>query len=116
MFCIIIYGCASQAAPENQTKLQSSKSFSVYALSRGKGVPEPTREILNQIENLLAKANGKGVSIEISKSRIGIEGETRLCASFSNSEAADDLLTQVQQLIKGVDLINIVVEPCSMKP
>ena len=45
--------------------------------------------------------------------RIGLEGETRLCAEFSDEHAADKFFDQLHSLTHGVDLVNIKKEVCT---
>lgn len=105
IMCLImamnLYGCALHAATPVQIK-----SFAVYALSRGKGVPALTKETFAHIETLLMQ---KG---NVSKNRIGIEGETKLCVTISDANQANELLQQVESMANGVELLNIVVESC----
>lgn len=104
-------GCAEAKPPE--TLSPAPQSISVYALSRGKGVPDQAREVLAHSRTLLKSAQERGEVRRMVEQRIGIEGETRLCAEFSDAESAHSMIEQIQQLGKGVDLINVKVEPCS---
>jgi hypothetical protein len=88
-------------------------SFSVYALSRGKGVPERTRQVFQQARTLLEDARQKGKVVQLKQTRIGLEGETRLCVECSSSIVAQDLFDQIIELGKGVELLNVVMEPCA---
>ena len=45
--------------------------------------------------------------------RIGLEGETRLCAEFSDEHAADKFFDQLHRLSHDVDLVNIKKEACT---
>lgn len=88
------------------------RSFAIYALSRGNGVPEAAREVLKKVRAWLDEAKQAGSVVDIRDTRIGLEGETRLCAEFADSESAQALLKRVRALAEGVALINLVVEPC----
>jgi hypothetical protein len=103
-------GCAEAKPPE--TLAPAPQSISVYALSRGKGVPDQAMEVLAQTRTLLKAAQERGEALRVVEQRIGIEGETRLCVEFSHAESALPLIDQIQQLGQGVDLINVKVEPC----
>lgn len=103
-------GCAEEKPPE--TLAPAPQSISVYALSRGKGLPDQAREVLAQSRRLLKAAQKRGEVLRVVEQRLGIEGETKLCAEFSQAESARMLSDQIQQLGKGVDLINVKVEPC----
>jgi hypothetical protein len=87
-------------------------SFAVYALSRGQGVPELTRAALNRARAVLQEAHHGGVVVRLVEQRIGLEGETRLCAEFQDDLAAGEVLAQLKTLTRGVELLNLVVEPC----
>lgn len=104
-------GCAEAKPPE--TLAPAPQSISVYALSRGQGVPDPARDVLAHSRTLLKSAQERGEVRRMVEQRIGIEGETRLCAEFSDAESAHSMIEQIQQLGQGVDLINVKVEPCS---
>jgi hypothetical protein len=103
-------GCAEAKPPESLAP--APQSISVYALSRGKGVPGQAREVLDQSRALLKTGQERGEVLRVIEQRIGIEGETRLCAEFSHAESAQIMIDQIKQLSEGVDLINVKVEPC----
>ena len=87
-------------------------SFALYALSRGKGVPDTTRNALNRIRNKLEQAENKGGIMHIHQSRIGIEGEFRLCVEFNDAQSRTAMLTKIRELIKNVELLNLKIEAC----
>ena len=103
-------GCAEAKPPE--TLAPAPQSISVYALSRGKGVPDQAREVLSQSRTLLKAAQERGEVLRVVEQRIGLEGETRLCAELSHSESAHTVIDQIQRLGHGIDLINVKIEPC----
>ena len=110
--------CCSDGASSN-ANVASEFSFSVYALSRGKGVPEVTRNALGQSVKIIEQAAAdetniaEGIAnIKVYHQMIGLEGETRLCVEFNDPEVGKVLLRQVRDVTTGVDLINVVVEPC----
>ncbi len=103
-------GCAETNPPETLEPVPHS--FSVYALSRGKGVPEQAREVLVQSRTLLKAAQERGEVLRMVEQRIGIEGETRICAQFSNVEKALTMMDQIKKIGQGVDLVNVKAEPC----
>jgi hypothetical protein len=51
----------------------------------------------------------------MSKTRIGLEGETRLCVQAKDAAAARDLQQKVRSIAENVELFNVVEEPCSKK-
>lgn len=103
-------GCAEINTRESMAPGPSS--FSVYALSRGKGVPDEAREVLDRSRRLLKSAQEQGEVKKIVEHRIGLEGETRLCVEFSDEQAANRLFGQIQHLSNSVDLVNVKKELC----
>ena len=89
--------------------------FALYALSRGKGVPEPTRDAFEKANTYLEESKQRGEVLSLSKTRIGLEGETRLCVQAKDAAAARDLQQRVRSSAENVELFNVVEEPCSKK-
>ncbi|MBC7988590.1 MAG: hypothetical protein H7Y19_03275 [Luteimonas sp.] len=81
-------------------------------LSRGKGVPTETREAYKQIRYVLEQQQANANVTALQANRIGLEGETRLCAEFRNRDDAQAALAEIRKLSDGVDLLNVVEEPC----
>ena len=94
------------------TDAKPATGIALYTLSRGGGVPEPTRDLLKRVRSLFDEAEKQQVVVALKVERIGLEGETRLCAEFRSRDEAARMLERVRELGKGVDLINIVEEPC----
>ena len=90
----------------------ASPTIAVYALSRGKGVPEPTKAALSEIRAVLGQAEADGRVATMKTKRLGLEGETRTCVEFRDRDAAAAVTAQVRALAHGVDLLNVVEEPC----
>ena len=88
------------------------KSFAVYALSRAKGVPPEAREALRKVRELVEGDHRRGLNVKVETKRIGIEGETRVCAEYEDPKDAGRAFERASTLVKGVDLVNLVVEPC----
>jgi hypothetical protein len=88
------------------------RSFALYALSRGKGVPEPARAALADAKKALEDLQARGADISITQERIGLEGETRLCATFADAGLAEEALEKIRRLASGADLVNLTEEPC----
>ena len=103
-------GCAENNSGELIAK--TPFSFSVYVLSRGKGVPKEAIQVLEQSRHLLKRAQKKGEVKRIVDHRIGLEGETRVCAEFSDAQTAERFYKQFHQLSLDVDLVNIKKESC----
>jgi hypothetical protein len=116
-------GPAKQPPPAAQpTKPQPSRggrgeegvrSFAVYTLSRGSGVPAAAREAQQKVQELVEFDRGRGVVVTVQGTRIGIEGERRLCLTYADPQEAARALERVRAMVKGVDLVNVVVEPCA---
>ena len=89
--------------------------FSLYMLSRGKGVPEPTREAFEKANTLLEESRQRGDVLSMSRTRIGLEGETRLCVRAKDAAASRALQEQVRSITGDAELFDVVEEPCSKK-
>ncbi len=88
-------------------------SFAVFALSRGKGVPPAAREVMLKVTELVDAEKRRGVRVEARRTRIGLEGETKLCLEYQNAADARVAHEQIDKLVKDVDLVNLVPGPCS---
>jgi hypothetical protein len=108
-------GETSGVKDETRAAEKSTAEFAVYALSRGKGVPEPTRGALRKARTLLEGAKQNGKVIRLKETRIGLEGETRLCVEAKDVAAARALLRELRAIAENVELFNVVVEPCLKK-
>jgi hypothetical protein len=75
-------------------------------------VPEKAREVLEQVRKLAEADQRRGLKVTIQASRIGLEGETRICVEYGDPDAASRALERAKALARGVDLVNLVVEPC----
>ena len=92
------------------------RSFAVYTLSRGTGVPAAAREAHQKVQELVESDRGRGVDVTVQATPIGIEGERRLCVTYADSQEAARALERVRAIVQGVDLVNVVVEPCTPPP
>ena len=90
----------------------SIASFAVYTLSRGSGVPSAARAALETAERILESDRKQGVKVVIHKSRIGLEGETKLCAEYADPHAGARTFARVEKVVRGVELVNLVIEGC----
>ena len=97
--------------PIDRTSFQGN-SFSVYILSRGKGVPEEARTAFNQVYQELVELKGHGKLSYLKKEMIGLEGERRICAEFRDSENARAMFTKIKKLAVEIDLFDVVPESC----
>jgi hypothetical protein len=89
--------------------------FVLYALSRGKGVPEAARDALEKSQTLLEDARQRGEVVKLTQTRLGLEGETKLCVQAKDAPASRKLQGEVRRIGKNVDLFNVVEESCSRK-
>ena len=92
---------------------QSEQGIAVFALSRGSGVPEATRAALERVRALFEAARSDGRVLRVVETRIGLEGETRLCAVPRDAAVAESLRAEVERAAAGAELFNVVAEPCS---
>jgi hypothetical protein len=112
--CVIAAGCALAITTAGQERaVGAPRSFALYALSRGRGVPEPTRTAWQAAWSLLETARRDGKVVRLEQARIGLEGEMRLCAEFDDPKAAQEMVDRVRMLARDVELLNLVEEPCS---
>jgi hypothetical protein len=89
-------------------------AFAVYALSRGQGVPKEARRALELVRELVEADRERGIAVRIATSRIGIEGETRLCAEYADLTQGARAFERARSLVRGVDLVNLETEPCEL--
>ncbi len=108
-------GERSGANGDKRVAQTSGNEFALYALSRGKGVPAATRGALEEATAVLEDARQRGDVLAITGTRIGLEGETRLCVQARDAAVARDLQRKVRAITDNVELLNIVDEPCSKK-
>ena len=105
----------ANAGMDNQrVEVQSfhGNSFAVYILSRGKGVPEEARTSFDNIYQELLSLQQSGEIVYLKKERIGLEGEQKVCAEFTDSENAREMFTRIHELAIKIDLFNVVDEAC----
>jgi hypothetical protein len=122
-FLLILLGVSAftfaNAISEEKKNLQPAdltrQSFTFYTLSRGQGVPEPARQALEQLRRLFEELRMEKQVTRIEEERIGLEGETRLCAEFATAAVARQTWEQAQRLIADIELVNLEPEACSGK-
>jgi hypothetical protein len=89
-----------------------TRSFALSALSRGRGVSQAGLQAVADFRNILQSMKADGKVTRITESRIGLEGETKICAEFATPEAARQVWTQMQNLTAGIDLVQLQVGNC----
>ena len=90
-----------------------SKGVAVYALSRGKGVPAETRDVLAKVLAYFEKQRTEQRVLSIMSERVGLEGERRVCAEFADQKFAITAYERVLALAGGVELLKVAIEPCN---
>ena len=104
--------CAQQPEPDEKS-VNAPDSIAVYALSRGKGVPESAGRVMTQAEALFHELEAKKQVVRVYPvERLGIEGERRICAEFVDEEAVRAAYAHLMKLAEGAELLNVVIEPC----
>ncbi len=88
-------------------------SIEVLALSRGRGVPEPTFKTFQDIVAVANSALESGSVVSIRQETIGLEGETRLCIVFRDTQALVTLGNQIRRLATNIDLLQVNDNRCS---
>lgn len=101
----------SRQPPEST--LFYGKSFSVYMLSRGKGVPQEARTSFDQVYQELVTLKQQGKLSFLKQEVIGLEGERRICAEFADGETARQLFVKIKKIAMVTDLFDIVIESCA---
>lgn len=113
---LVSHTVGSEGADGRIKTTPSVKSFAVYALSRGKGVPPAARAAFRKVQDLVEADRKRGVKVTITTTRIGIEGEMKLCADYKDSRAGTEAFRRASVIVKGVDLVNLKAEPCANVP
>jgi hypothetical protein len=103
---------APKPPPPRRAARTPIRSFAVYAVSRGKGVPEEASEALRRVVALAEEDQRRGVKVTVTKTRIGIEGEMRACLSYEEEQEGARACERARAIVKNVDLVNLAVERC----
>ena len=74
------------------------------------------REAQQKVEKLVEEDRARGVKVTVETKRIGLEGERRLCVTYERAPDGVEALERVRAIVKGVDLVNLVEEPCTAPP
>lgn len=98
--------------PPTQTEPPQAASLTVTMLSRGKGVPEPARTAFYDMRTLLEAQRKRSVVTDLRSQRIGLEGETRLCAEFRDARDAKAAYDQLLERARDIDLLDVAMAPC----
>jgi hypothetical protein len=101
---------SANTSPEDV--LEGSRSFAVYVLSRGRGVPEGALEALSAVRARIQGPDALAEIVSVVEERIGLEGETRVCLEFASAEAAKNALLEVQKIVGDQELVHILPKPC----
>jgi hypothetical protein len=116
LLAVIASACAAGSQGDGMIAASSASepmSFAVSALSRGTGVPERARAVLAETEEVVATMRREGADVALTKERIGLEGETRLCLTFADPSLARQALERVRAFASGVDLVDLTQGPCA---
>jgi len=76
-------------------------------------VPPEAREALRRVRELVETDQNRGVSVSVETTRIGIEGEARVCVEYKDPGDGTRAYERARVIVKGVDLVNLVAEPCA---
>ena len=99
-------------ATDTDTETAEPTTLIVTMLSRGKGVPDEARAAYQDARALLEGRRDADIVTELRTQRIGLEGETRLCAEFRNAEEAQSALAEIRKRTAGIDLLDVGIAPC----
>jgi len=111
-FALVLLAALASPGEAPGTAAPEVTAFSVYALSRGKGVPPEAREALRRVDELVDGDRRRGIGVRTRRTRVGLEGETRLCVEYACAADARRALEQVEKIVEDVDLVNLVRGPC----
>jgi len=110
--CGVGQGCLQPTSVKMELAQAKPDSIAIYALSRGKGVPPEARKAIQTARQLFEEGKEAGEVLNIIQTRIGLEGETRLCAEFRDVQASKEMQGRIRPLVEGVQLMNFKLEPC----
>ncbi len=79
-------------------------------------MPPEASEAQLKVQKLAEADRDRGVSVSVSTTRIGIEGERKLCVAYRDPRNTARALERARVIVTGVDLVNLVVEPCTPPP
>ena len=123
LVCTMLFGiglCAAisssgvnASAEEELNPPLDHPSIEILALSRGRGVPEPTFKTFQDIVAVANSALKSGSVVSIRQETIGLEGETRLCIVFRDTQALVTLGNQIRRLATNIDLLQVNDNRCS---
>jgi len=88
-------------------------SIEILILSRGRGVPETTFIAFQEIVAVANEALKSGTVVSVRQESIGLEGETRLCIVFQNTQTSAALANQIRELAAHIDLLQVNDNRCS---
>jgi hypothetical protein len=105
--------CSQQPPIPDAKAAGAPVGVAVYALSRGKGVPEPANRVFTQANALFRELHAAKQVVRVHPvERLGIEGERRLCAEFVDEQAARAAHARLLEMAQGIELLNVVIEAC----
>ena len=70
---------------------------------------------MKKIRALLERQQATTAVTAMHYQRIGLEGESRLCAEFRNASDAQTALAEIRRIAADVDLLNVAEAPCPSK-
>ena len=77
-------------------------------------MPPEAQEALRQVREMVEADQKQGMNVSVETTRIGIEGETRLCVEYKDSGEGARAYKRAEAIVRGVDLVNLVAEPCAI--
>ena len=83
----------------------------VEVLSRGRGVPEDTMRVYQDIKIAVEEEDKSATGIK--EQVLGLEGERRMCILIKNAALADSLFGKISVLARDVELMRVSRERCN---
>ena len=121
--CTMLFGLGLYAAllslgvyanPEEElNSTLAHPSIEILTLSRGRGVPETTFKVFQEIMAVANTALESGTAVSVKQEKIGLEGETRLCIVFRDKQAFTAIGNQIRSLATNTELLQVKHNHCS---
>jgi hypothetical protein len=92
--------------------IDDCRSLAVYVLSRGAGIPDEAYQAYLSARDRLENLRDQNRISRLTETRIGIEGERKLCALFEEASDAREFCRTTCEEMDDVPLINLKIEHC----
>ncbi len=92
--------------------------LTLYAGSRGTGVPAQALERLHEVRRLLDRQEEalRSGRLRYTQSTVGLEGEQRLCIELRAGPDGAGLAERIRTLVSGTPMLSLSEAPCPPSP